>query len=147
MSPKKTVWRGVATMSRLLTMIGLFCQRALQKRLYSAKETYVSQEDCALGRHSTVLERRVYTDGSLLPKSPTKETIFCKRDLCLPRGLCSWETLYSPRETCVHLECVPRKLSLEEHDTASQRVSETVSSFEKTHTLMSPEKTVWGGYD
>jgi len=30
---------GVATISRLLKIIGLFCKRALQKRLYSAKET------------------------------------------------------------------------------------------------------------
>ena len=30
---------GVATISRLLKMIGLFCKRALQKRRYSAKET------------------------------------------------------------------------------------------------------------
>jgi len=29
----------VVTISRLLTIIGLFCKRALQKRLYSAKET------------------------------------------------------------------------------------------------------------
>jgi len=31
---------GVATMSRLLKMIGLCCERALQKSLYSAEETY-----------------------------------------------------------------------------------------------------------
>jgi len=31
---------GVATTSRLLKIIGLFCKRALPKRLYSAKETY-----------------------------------------------------------------------------------------------------------
>jgi len=31
---------GVATISRLLQIIGLFCKRALQKRLYSVKETY-----------------------------------------------------------------------------------------------------------
>jgi len=31
---------GVATVRRLLEMIGLFCTRALYKRLYSAKETY-----------------------------------------------------------------------------------------------------------
>ena len=31
---------GVATMSRLLQIIGLFCKRALQNRLYFAKETY-----------------------------------------------------------------------------------------------------------
>jgi len=31
---------GVATLSRLLKIIGLFCKRALWKRWYSAKETY-----------------------------------------------------------------------------------------------------------
>jgi len=30
----------VATIRRLLQIIGLFCKRALEKRLYSAKETY-----------------------------------------------------------------------------------------------------------
>jgi len=35
---------GVATISRLLKMIGLFCKRALQKRRYSAKETYDFKE-------------------------------------------------------------------------------------------------------
>jgi len=30
---------GVATIIRLLKIIGLFCKRALTKRLYSAKET------------------------------------------------------------------------------------------------------------
>jgi len=38
--PKIQLDYGVATISRLLKMIGLFCKRALQKRLYSAKETY-----------------------------------------------------------------------------------------------------------
>jgi len=35
---------GVATISGLLKIIGLFCKRALQKRLYSAKETYNFKE-------------------------------------------------------------------------------------------------------
>jgi hypothetical protein len=35
---------GVATISRLLQIIGLFCKRALYKRLYSAKETYNLKE-------------------------------------------------------------------------------------------------------
>ena len=35
---------GVATMSRLLKIIGLFCKRALWNRLYSAKETYIFKE-------------------------------------------------------------------------------------------------------
>jgi len=34
----------VATISRLLKIIGLFCKRALQKRRYSAKETYDFKE-------------------------------------------------------------------------------------------------------
>ena len=34
----------MATTSRLLQIIGLFCKRALQKRLYSAKETYNFKE-------------------------------------------------------------------------------------------------------
>ena len=35
---------GVATISRLLEIIGLFCKRALYKRLYSAKETWNFEE-------------------------------------------------------------------------------------------------------
>jgi len=35
---------GVATISRLLKIIGLFCKRALQKRLCSAKETWDFKE-------------------------------------------------------------------------------------------------------
>ena len=35
---------GVATISRLLKMIGLFCKRALYNRRYSAKETYYFEE-------------------------------------------------------------------------------------------------------
>jgi len=34
----------VATISRLLKIIGLFCKRAVQKRLYSAEETYNLKE-------------------------------------------------------------------------------------------------------
>ena len=35
---------GVATISRLLKIMGLFCKRALSKRPYSAKETYNFKE-------------------------------------------------------------------------------------------------------
>jgi len=34
----------VATISRLLKIVGLFCKRALQNRLYSAKDTYNFKE-------------------------------------------------------------------------------------------------------
>jgi len=35
---------GVATISRLLKIIGLFCKRDINKRLYSTKETYNFKE-------------------------------------------------------------------------------------------------------
>jgi len=35
---------GVATIGRFLKITGLFCKRALPKRLYSAKETYNFKE-------------------------------------------------------------------------------------------------------
>jgi len=41
----------VATISRLLKIRGLFCKRALQKRLNSAKETYNFKEPTN-GSHS-----------------------------------------------------------------------------------------------
>jgi len=37
-------WYGVASISRLLTITGLFCKRVLWKRWYSAKETYHFKE-------------------------------------------------------------------------------------------------------
>jgi len=40
----------VATISRLLKIIGLFCKRTLQKRLYSAKETYNFKEENGIDR-------------------------------------------------------------------------------------------------
>ena len=40
MCPDKVNPYGVASISRLLKIIGLFCKRALQKRRYAAKETY-----------------------------------------------------------------------------------------------------------
>ena len=45
-------WYGVATISRLLKIKGLFCKRALSKRLYSAKET------CNLGAQQRGAPRR-----------------------------------------------------------------------------------------
>jgi len=40
----RTYVYGVATISRLLRIIGLFCKRALEKRRYSAKETHNFKE-------------------------------------------------------------------------------------------------------
>jgi len=53
-------WYGVATMSRLLKIIGLFCKRALQKRLYSAKETYNFKEPTNHSHPIRESERNIY---------------------------------------------------------------------------------------
>jgi len=75
---------GVATISRLLKMIGLFYKRALYKRLYSAKEIYNFEEPTNHSHpipNSTLSGACVTNDRSLLQKSPIQVTIFCKRDL------------------------------------------------------------------
>jgi len=64
---RKRMRYGVASIGRLLTIIGLFCKRVLQKRRYSAKETCSFEEPtnrshpiclcfaCALGRIHTFI--------------------------------------------------------------------------------------------
>jgi len=42
---------GVASISRLLKITGLFCRRALLKRRYSAKETYIFKEPTNCSHH------------------------------------------------------------------------------------------------
>ena len=92
---------GVATSSRLLKIIGLFCKRALQKRRYSAKETCNLKEPInrrhLIPPHVSRVCVREYTHyRSLLQKSPTKETIFCL-DICLDilcHHICNWLHLF-----------------------------------------------------
>ena len=47
---------GVATIGRLFKIIGFFCKRALEKRLYSAKDTYNFKEPTNL-RHPMAIQR------------------------------------------------------------------------------------------
>jgi len=77
---------GVATISRLLKMIGLFCKRALWKRLYSAKETYHFKEPTNRSHPIHTWASHVTRDGvmlhhriwSLLQGSFAKETYIFK---------------------------------------------------------------------
>jgi len=60
---------GVATISRLLQIIGLFGKRALYKRLYSAKETYDLKEPTNRGHpilHSELLNQQLSGANTLL---------------------------------------------------------------------------------
>ena len=50
LSPSPYSEYGVATISRLLKIIGLFCKIALQKRLSSAKKTYHFKEPTSRNR-------------------------------------------------------------------------------------------------
>jgi len=47
---------GVATISRLLKIIGLFCKRALQKRLYSTNISYMRHETHGVATISRLLK-------------------------------------------------------------------------------------------
>jgi len=67
-------------------MIGLFCKRALQKRLYSTKKTSDFKEptDRSHSEENMCIRTLLHTlqnYRSLLQKSPIKETIFYKRDM------------------------------------------------------------------
>jgi len=70
----------VATISRLPKNIGFFCERALQKRLYSAKETYILKEPtnhshplpCMVeSTHSSMLAAPLHTPPSALHAPPS----------------------------------------------------------------------------
>jgi len=64
---------GVATISRLLKITGLFCKRALQKRLYPAKETDNLKEPTTLS-HVIVSEAPVLSFGM---DKVTRVAVFC----------------------------------------------------------------------
>ena len=49
---------GVATMSRLLKTVGLFCKRALEKSRYSTKEIYIFKEPTNRSHH--ISDKRIY---------------------------------------------------------------------------------------
>ena len=52
---------GVATISRLLKITGLFCKRSLWKRLYSAKETYNFKEPINRSHPISLIHRKMFT--------------------------------------------------------------------------------------
>jgi len=66
-------WYGVATISRMLKNIGLFCKRALQKRPVFCKETCIF-------KHPTHRSHPILTIHKPPKKKPHKG-LFCKRAL------------------------------------------------------------------
>jgi len=71
----------VATISRLFKIIGLFCKRALQKRLHSAKETYNFEEPT--NRSHPIYRNYILSYRRTSCKTPPMKIIglFCKRAL------------------------------------------------------------------
>jgi len=63
---------GVASVSRLLKTIGLFCKRDLYKRRYSAKETYAFKEPT---NRSHPISLAVSLSYSMLPFPPPTHTL------------------------------------------------------------------------
>ena len=57
----------MATIRRLLKIIGLFCKRALLKRRYSAKETYDFEEPTTRS-HPLVLVERVHVNTDVIER-------------------------------------------------------------------------------
>jgi len=84
---------GVAYVSRIDKMIGLFCKRTLWKKQYSAKETY-NFVDPTNRSHPIVLHCHVLMCYGVATISRLLQIIglFCKRTL--------WKRRYSAKETC-----------------------------------------------
>ena len=80
----------VASISRLLKITGLFCKRALSKRLYPAKETYDFKEPT--NRSHSIVERWVY--GVVVTQ------VYCVVVMCVYEVVETWG--YGVVVTCVY---------------------------------------------
>jgi len=74
------MYYGVATISRLLEIAGLFCKKDLSKRRYSAKETYNSEEPT--NQYSQTSARDwMYYGVTMISRLLKIVGLFCKRAL------------------------------------------------------------------
>jgi len=64
---------GVATISRPLKFVGLFCKRALYKRLYSAKETYNLKGSTNRSHPTRIISHPAHT-------APAQKCVACQED-------------------------------------------------------------------
>jgi len=64
---------GVATISRPLKFVGLFCKRALYKRLYSAKETYDLKGSTYRSHPTRIISHPAHT-------APAQKCVACQED-------------------------------------------------------------------
>ena len=104
---------GVATISRLLNIIGLFYKRALQQRLYSAKDTFNFEDDINHSDHISVnsyvsakfVLEHVYID-KFISIAMYRQTRLQLRyqsghSICIHIRVCTWMNTYSERSILV----------------------------------------------
>jgi len=98
-------WYGVATISMLPKNKGLFCKRALQDRLYSAKETYVFKEPT---NHSHPISWYVTSHIIYVPHDTTHPYVTWRilQDMTRPYvtwrvHLCTWHDSLKCRMPCL----------------------------------------------
>jgi len=98
---------GMATISRLLKIIGLFCKRALQKRRYSAKETYHFKEPT----HRSHRIVRTRTHNTLHHTAPNCVTLHYDVPPCTtlyhPASPCTTQHHTLPHSTALHHPAPP----------------------------------------
>ena len=91
------IWNGVASVSRIDKIIGLFCKRALWKRRYSAKETY-NLIDPTYHRHPIHMHVLVYILDSALDHICTYMCMHLiyrwYTDTCTNRYICIYTYTY-----------------------------------------------------
>jgi len=75
---------GVATISRLLKIIGVFCKRALQKRRYSAKATYNFMEPTNRAHPITGMCFQCATDNCVFSVLATRNVLSMRQQ----QGMC-----------------------------------------------------------
>jgi len=97
---------GVATISRLLQIIGLFCQRALLKRQYSAKETNNFNEPTSRSHPIVPVPRQIlHSTCRILSRQFHMVSLQCKILQVIPCKFYPSNKVFLQRKFCMyHIE-------------------------------------------
>jgi len=104
---------GVATISRLLKITGLFCKRALQKRLYSAKETYNFKEPTSRG-HPIWISRVTYTWRNDVIRQVVMSSVNGSCHVWMSHATFEW-VMSHMNESLIHMRLMQSDSALKRH--------------------------------
>ena len=104
---------GVATISRLLKITGLFCKRALQKRLYSAKETYNFKEPTSRG-HPIWISRVTYTWRNDVIRQVVMSSVNESCQVWMSHATFEW-VMSHMNESLIHMRLMQSDSALKRH--------------------------------